>query len=165
MSLFHAGKPRPSVEYYPNNIGNLALGSSRTYSFLVYGREDRAVQLQVLNSVHKRGGRIISQTGYVDQKSREFTLCFTADLSDVSVTPDNLVIELRRIKSVKNALAVCLKNRLFGGFLFPLTMMLTSRVVAVDSNLMFSLQDRLNSEESNLALIDVGHAYAMDVAR
>src|ERR1700730_215516 len=165
MSLFHAGKPRPSVEYYPNNIGNLVVGSSRTYSFLVYGRDERGVQLQILNSLHKRGARIVSQTGYVDQKNREFTLCVSADLSDVSVTPDDLIIEIRRIKSVKNAIAVCLKNRMFDGFLFPLTMMLTSRVVAVDSNLMFLLQDRLNSEDSNLALRDVGHSYGVDVAK
>src|ERR1700726_2009829 len=99
MSLFHAGKPRPSVEYYPNNIGNIALGSSRTYSFLVYGRDEHGVQLQILNSLHKRGARIVSQIGYVDQNNREFTLCFSADLSEVSVTIDDLVIELRRIKS------------------------------------------------------------------
>jgi len=153
------------VEYYPNNIGNLVVGSSQTYSFLVYGREDRGVQLQILNSLFKRGARIISQTGYVDGKTREFTLSVSCDLSEVSVTPDDLVIELRRIKSVKNAIAVCLKNRMFDGFLFPLTMMLTSRVVAVDSNLSFLIQDRLNSETSNLALRDVGRAYAIDIAK
>src|ERR1700730_7443579 len=165
MSLFHAGKPRPSVEYYPNNIGNLAVGSSRTYSFLVYGRDERGIQLQILNCLHKRGARIVSQIGYVDQKSREFTLSVSADLSDVNVTPDDLVIELRRFRSVKNALAVCLKNRMFDGFLFPLTMMLTNRVVAIDSNLIFLLHDRLNSESSNLSLRDIGHSYALDVAK
>ena len=165
MSLFHAGKPRPSVEYYPNNIGNLVLGTSRTYSFLIYGRDDRGIKVQILNSLLRRGAKIVSQTGYVDGKSREFTLCVSCDLSEVSVTPDDLVIELRRIKSVKNALAVCLKNRMFDGFLFPLTMMLTNRVVSVDSNLTFLIQDRLNSEESNLAIRDVGRAYAMDIAK
>ncbi|MDA4131066.1 MAG: hypothetical protein OK457_09870, partial [Thaumarchaeota archaeon] len=165
LSLFHAGKPRPSVEYYPNNIGNLVVGSSRTYSFLMYGRDDRGVQIQILNTLHKRGAKILSQTGYVDEKTREFTLCVSCDLGEVSVTPDDLVIELRRIKSVKNALAVCLKNRMFDGFLFPLTMMLSARVVSVDSNLPFLLQDRLNSEESNLALRDVGRIYAIEIAK
>ncbi|MDA4112263.1 MAG: hypothetical protein OK439_06955 [Thaumarchaeota archaeon] len=166
MSLFHAGKPRlSSVEYYPNNIGNLVLGTSQTYSFLVYGRDERGIQIQILNALHKRGAKILSQTGYVDGRSREFTLCVSCDLSEVSVTPDDLVIELRRIKLVKNALAVCLKNRMFDSFLFPLTIMLTNRVVSVDSNLTFLLQNRLNSEESNLALRDVGRAYAIDVIR
>lgn len=153
------------MEYYPNNIGNLVVGTSQTYSFLVYGRDDRGVQLQILNNLYKRGARIISQTGYVDGKTREFTLCVSCDLSEVSVTPDDLIIELRRIKSVKNALAVCLKNRMFDGFLFPLTMLLTSRVVAVDSNLPYLIQDRMNSEASNLALRESGRAYAIDIAK
>ena len=103
MSL-HLGKPRlSSVEYYPNNIGNLAIGTARSYAFLVYGRDDRGIQVQILNSLLKRGARIVSQTGYVDEKTREFTLCVSCDLGEVSVTPDDLVIELRRMKQVRNA--------------------------------------------------------------
>ena len=101
---FHLGKPRlPSVEYYPNNIGNLAIGTPRSYAFLVYGREDRGIQVQILNTLLKRGARIVSQTGYVDEKNREFTLCISCDLGEVSVTPDDLIIELRRMKQVRNA--------------------------------------------------------------
>jgi hypothetical protein len=165
MSL-HLGKPRlPSVEYYANNIGNLAIGTPRSYAFLVYGREDRGIQVQILNSLLKRGARIVSQTGYVDEKAREFTLCVSCDLGEVSVTPDDLVIELRRMKQVRNAMAICLKNRMFDGFLFPLTILLTNRVVSIDSNITFLIQERLNSEESKVVLRDVGRNYALDVVK
>lgn len=164
---FHLGKPRlPSVEYYPNNIGNLTIGTPRSYAFLVYGRDERGVQIQILNSLHKRGVRIISQNGYADEKNREFTLCISCDLGEVSVTPDDLVIELRRMKQVRNAMAICLKNRLFDGFLFPLTILMTNRVIAVDSNIFFLLQDKLeNSEDPKSGLRDVGHDFALDVVR
>jgi len=163
---FHLGKPRlPSVEYYPNNIGNLTIGTPRSYAFLVYGRDDRGIQVQILNSLLKRGARLLSQTGYVDEKSREFTLCISCDLGEVSVTPDDLVIELRRMKQVRNAVAICLKNRMFDGFLFPLTILLTNRVVSIDSNITFLIQERLNSEESKVVLRDVGRSYALDVVK
>jgi len=163
---FHLGKPRlPSVEYYPNNIGNLTIGTPRSYAFLVYGREERGIQVQILNSLLKRGARILSQTGYVDEKNREFTLCISCDLVEVSVTPDDLVIELRRMKQVRNALAICLKNRMFDGFLFPLTILLTNRVVSIDSNITFLIQERLNTEESGVALRDVGRSYALDIVK
>ncbi len=163
---FHLGKPRlPSVEYYPNNIGNLAIGTPRSYAFLVYGREDRGIQVQILNTLLKRGARIVSQTGYVDEKNREFTLCISCDLGEVSVTPDDLIIELRRMKQVRNANAICLKNRMFDGFLFPQTILLTNRVVSIDSNITFLIQERLNSEESKVALRDVGRNYALDVVK
>jgi hypothetical protein len=163
---FHLGKPRlPSVEYYPNNIGNLTIGTPRSYAFLIYGRDERGIQAQILGILHKRGARIISQNGYVDEKTREFTLCISCDLGEVSVTPDDLVIELRRMKLVRNAMAICLKNRMFDGFLFPLTVLLSTRVVAVDSNLPFMIQDRLGTEEARTGLQDVGHDFALDVVR
>jgi hypothetical protein len=163
---FHLGKQRlPSVEYYPNNIGNLAIGTPRSYAFLVYGRDERGIQAQILNTLHKRGARIFSQNGYADERSREFTLCVSCDLGEVSVTPDDLVIELRRMKPVRNAMAICLKNRMFDGFLFPLTILMTSRVVAIDSNVCFLLQERLNSDESKIGLRDVGRDYALDIVR
>ena len=45
------------------------------------------------------------------------------------------------MKLVRNAMAICLKNRMFDGFLFPLTILMTGRVVAVDSNLSFMIQE------------------------
>jgi len=163
---FHLGKPRlPSVEYYPNNIGNLTIGNPRSYAFLVYGRDERGIQVQILNTLHKRGARIVSHNGYVDERSREFTLCVSCDLGEVSVTPDDLVIEMRRMKQVRNAMAICLKSRLFDGFLFPLTILMTSRVVAMDSNLCFLIQDRLGTEDSKAGLRDVGHDFALDIVK
>ncbi len=163
---FHLGKPRlPSVEYYPNNIGNLTIGNPRSYAFLVYGRDERGIQAQILGILHKRGARIISQNGYVDDRSKEFTLCVSCDLGEVSVTPDDLVIELRRMKLVRNAMAICLKNRMFDGFLFPLTILMTGRVVAVDSSVPFMIQDRLNTEESRAGLRDVGRDFALGIVK
>src|SRR5580692_10564394 len=99
---FHLGKPRlPSVEYYPNNIGNLTIGSPRSYAFLIYGRDEKGIQVQVLNTLLKRGARIVSQNGYSEEKNREFTLCISCDLGEASVTPDDIVIELRRMKPIK----------------------------------------------------------------
>lgn len=163
---FHLGKPRlPSVEYYPNNIGNMAVGTARSYAFLVYGRDERGIQAQILAILHRRGARIISQSGYTDERNREFTVCVSCDLGEVNVTPDDLVIELRRTKQVRNAMAICLKNRMFDGFLFPLTILMTNRVVAIDSSFCFQIQERLNSEESKFGLRDVGHDLALDVVK
>ncbi|HYB04610.1 MAG TPA: hypothetical protein VED17_09110 [Nitrososphaerales archaeon] len=163
---FHLGKPRlPSVEYYPNNIGNLTVGTPRSYAFLIYGRDERGIQAQILAILHKRGARILSQNGYSDERNKEFTLCVSCDLGEVSVTPDDLVIELRRMKLVRNAMAICLKNRMFDGFLFPLTILMTGRVVAVNSNLSFMIQDRLNTEDSKVGLRDVGRDFALGIVK
>ena len=62
-------------------------------------------------------------------------------------------------------MAICLKNRMFDGFLFPQTILLTNRVVSIDSNITFLIQERLNSEESKVALRDVGRNYALDVVK
>ena len=48
---------------------------------------------------------------------------------------------------------------------FPLTILLTNRVVSIDSNITFLIQERLNSEESKVVLRDVGRNYALDVVK
>ena len=101
-----------------------------------------------------RRARILSQTGYVHEKNKEFTLLLTCDLGVARKSPDELVIELRRMKSVTRVQAVTLKNQMFDGLLFPLTLMETNRVVAVNSNLMFEIQELLKTQVEKSSLIE-----------
>ena len=166
MNFLGTAKPQqPSAEYYPLNLGNLAPGSVKSYSFLVWGRDDRAIQVQVLTSLYRHGAKILSFIGYADEKTREFTLNVSCDLAAADVTPDDFVIELRRMKSVKNAVSTPLKNKIFDGFMFPLTLMYSNRVIAVNSTLPFWIQERLTSDEDKDALRDVGKKYALDIVR
>jgi hypothetical protein len=166
MRFLGAEKPQhPSAEYYPNSAGSLQPGSAKTYSFLILGREDRAIQSQVLNALYRHGARVLTQLGYVDETTREFTLCVSCDLTSANITPDDFVIELRRMKPVTNALSVCLKDRIFDGFLFPMTFMTSNRVVVINSSLTLQIQDRFASEEERLALRDVGRDFALDIVR
>jgi hypothetical protein len=166
MRFIGAEKPQhPSAEYYPNSIGSISPGNAGTYAFLVLGRDDRTIQSQVLNAFYRHGAKVLSQVGYVDYRTSEFTLCINCDLTNGNITPDDFVIELRRMKSVSNVLSTSLKDRIFDGFLFPMTFMNKNRVVAVNSALTFQLRERLKSEEAKFLLQDVGREFALDVVR
>jgi len=149
---------------YSNKIGQAAPASSTTYGLLVQGRDyEGEVPALVVNTLLKRGARIISQIGYHRENSREFTLLVTCDLSRSKGTLDDLVIQLRRLKHVSYAEAVSLKNQMFDGLLFPLVLMETSRVVAVSSSLMFQIQKKLKTQGEQASLEEVGRDYGKDI--
>ena len=62
-----------------------------------------------------------------------------------------------------NAEAVNLKNQMFDGLLFPLVMMDTNRVVAINANLIFGIQNVLTNQAERSDLIRVGKDYGKDV--
>ena len=102
---FHLGKPRlPSVEYYPNNIGNLPIGTARSYAFP--DLRPRRAGNPGPNTGHSSTsvGLELFPRMVMRMIGAEFTLCVSCDLGEVSVTPDDLVIELRRMKQVRNAI-------------------------------------------------------------
>ena len=50
-------------------------------------------KLMIMNTLLKRGARILSQNGYVSEKFRDFTLAITCELSEANGTPDDLLIQ------------------------------------------------------------------------
>ncbi len=153
-------------EYYPRNIGLAKLGTSSTFAFLVTGKDEKGAQTTVLNAFFAHGAKIIFQTGYLDENYSEFTLCLSCDFKEADVSPDNLVIELRKFKFVVTAVCSTMKGRFFDRYLFPLTMMDSHRVVALDSDFVAELGNRLRrDEEGKSALYELSRSYALDVVK
>ncbi len=160
-----SAKQKSSIAlYYPNAIGQASPGGSTAYGILVGGRDDGkgSVPVMAMSFLLKRGVRILSQTGYVNEKYGDFTLSLVCDLAGVDATLDDLVIELRKFKLVTSAESVSLKNQMFDGLLFPLVLMDSNRVVAVNSTLMFDLQEKLKTPAEKAALVDAGKQYGRD---
>jgi len=147
-----------------DSVGQAAPASPTTYGFLIEGRDHKGeVQTLVLYTLVKRGARILSQTGYLSERSKEFTLSTTCDLAEANSSLDDLVIQLRGIKHVTHVEGVCLKNQMFNGFLFPLVLMDTNRVVAIDANLMFDIQEKIRTQSEKSSLVEAGRDYGRKV--
>ena len=131
---------------------------------MIMGRDySGEVSALIVSTLLKRGARIISQTGYLSERSREFNLSVTCDLVEANGTPDDLVIQLRGIKHVTHVEGVSLKNQMFDGFLFPLVLMDTNRVVAINSELMFDIQEKLKTQGEKSSLVEAGRDYGREV--
>jgi hypothetical protein len=155
--------PKRAV-YYPNTIGQPAPSASKTFALLVEGKDDRGgVQLLIMNSLLRRGARILSQNGRIYDKTGDFTLCLICDLRDLSETSDDVVIEVRKMKSVKHAQGVSLKNNMFDGLLFPLALMDTDRVVAINSSLTFEIQQKLRTQVDKSSFIEAAVDYGKSI--
>ena len=166
MQQFDESRAKAPVVYYPNNIGIATPGSISTYSFLVDGKSENGSEMvYILEELLKRGAKILSQSSWVYESLREFTLSITCDLKDSKETPDDFVIKLRALRFVNNAKVISLKRRMFSGLLFPLTMMDTSRVVALNAEGIFHIQDRLKTHAQRTDLVDAGRDVGKDIVR
>ena len=156
-----------SPEYYPSKLSQGGSGDPKKYAFLISGRDDRRAssQGQVLNLLLRHGARILAQWGYLDEQRSDYVLCLSCDLKNADVSADQLVLDLRLLKSVRNARSVGMKNRLFHGFFFPLTF-LDNRVMVLDSEFTFLIEHELSrTPEGKAALVEVGRIYTLDIVR
>ena len=162
-----SSKAKPSnIVYCPNNIGQAVPAGSKTYGILIEGKDEKGeVSALIMNTLLKRGARILSQTGYLNEKYKEFTLVLTCDLNYANGTLDDIIIQLRRIKHVTRADSHNLKNQMFHGLLFPLVLMDTNRVVAVNSGLTFEIQEGLRTEFEKSILAEAGRSYGKSIIR
>lgn len=154
-------------EHYPSKLSHGSIGDPKKFAFLISGRDEKrsSTQGQVLSQFLKHRIKIVSQWGYLDDQRNEFVLCLCCDMKNADITPDGLVVELRLIKSVRNARSVSLRNRLFHGYLFPMTL-LENRVVVLDSQITFLIEQQLcKSPELKESLAEVGRIYALDIVR
>lgn len=146
--------------YYPNIIGQAAPATSKTYAFLVEGKYDKGeISLVVMNHLLKRGARILSQNGRVNERTGDFTLCIVCDMREMNDTPDDIVIQVRRMKNVRHAQGVSLRNNMFDGLLFPFVSMDTDRLVAINSNLTFQIQEKLNTQSEKSIFVEAAVDY------
>lgn len=146
-------------EYCPNNVGGLASSHSKYCAFLINGRQEGALLELVLNAFRRHGLTIGSFRAFTDRKKKEYAIYVTSDFSNGNISPFELAGELRRTKLVGGAIYVSLKERLFDGFLFPLTILDTERVVAMDSSFAFQIQEQLNTEAGRTLLNGLGRKY------
>src|SRR5579875_584200 len=161
-----ADPSQSSVEYFPRTIGLAKAGSVTTFSFLISGKEEKGAQTRVLNTFFVHGAKILFQSGYLDEKYNEFTLCVYCDLKTADISSDDLIIELRRFKFVVNAVSSSMKGRFFDRYLFPLTMMDSVRVVAVNSDFNSQLGERLRGNpQGKSALFELARSYALDLVK
>ncbi len=166
MQQFDESRARAPAVYYPNNLGISTPGSTSTFSFLVDGKSENGSEIVlILEELLKRGTKILSQTSWVYEGLGEFTLSVICDLKDSKETPDDFVIKFRGMRFVKNAKVVSLKRRMFSGLLFPLTMMDTSRVVALNTEAIFRVQDHLKTHAQKSDLVDAGRDVGKDIVR
>lgn len=165
MQQFDESKKAPAV-YYPNSIGAATPGNFYTYSFLIDGKSEKGTEVvSIVDELLRRGAKILSQNSWLYEGLGEFTLSVTCDLKDSKETPDDFVIKLRAMRFVTNAKVISLKRRLFSGLLFPLTMMDTSRVVAVNSEAFFRIQDHLKSHAQKSDLVDAGRDFGKEIVK
>ena len=132
--------------------------------FLVDAQDQKGeISLHIMSSLLNRGVRILSQNARVNEMTGELVLHLVCDLRDSYFTPDDLLIHLRSIRNVNHATGVSLKNKMFGGLLFPVTMMETERVVAVDSNLTFHILEKLGTEHAKSIFVESASHYGKHI--
>ncbi len=160
------GQQQQGPDYYPFSLGLEGAGDPRKYAFLISGKDDKRVSTQgeVLILFLKHGAKIISQWGYLDEARHDFVLCLKCDMSNADITPDGLILELRLSKFIRNVRSRRMENRLFHGFSFPVTF-LDNRVVILDSQITFLIEQQLKTPEQRAALVEVGRIYALDIVR
>ncbi len=158
-----SNRQAPKTEYYPRNIGLIAAGGPNSHSYLITGREGKGAEAQILNVFLKHRASILSQSSQVDRTTGEFAMLLVCDLSNADSTADDFLIYLRDIKWVKTVLASKMKDKLFDGMLFPLTFLDSYRVIALRSDFIFQLQDRLEPGLAKSLLTNWGKSYALDV--
>ena len=152
--------PRHSTNYYPHYIGLPVPASSKTFALLVEGRDDKGdISLQIISGLLKRGARILSQNGKADEKTGDFTLCLVCDLREMNQSSDDLVIQIRRMKNVRHAQGLSLRNNMFDGLLFPVVMMETERSVAISSGLTFQIQEKLTTQQEKSSFVGAAEDY------
>ena len=152
--------PRRSSNYYPHYIGLPVPASSKTFALLVEGKDDKGdVSLQIMSGLLKRGARILSQNGKMDEKTGDFTLCLVCDLREMNQSSDDLVIQIRRVKNVRHAQGLRLRNNWFVGLLFPVVMMETERSVAISSGLTFQIQEKLTTPQEKSSFVGAAEDY------
>lgn len=117
------------------------------------------VSFQILSSLFNRGARFLSQKIRAREQTGDFIICLICDLRDSYFTPDDLLIHLRKIKNVRHAQGVSLRNNMFDGLLFPLLLMESERSVAVSSNWTFQIQDKLKTEGARASFLEAGAEY------
>lgn len=149
--------------YYPNVIGQSDPGKTTSWAILVEGRNDYNCGAMALNTLIKYGARILSQTGYSNEKYGTYTLTIECDLAGVSATLDDIVIQLRKLRHVTSVESISLKNQMFDGLLFPLVLMDSHRVVAVSASFMFEIQENLRTLADKKSLFEAGRQYGGDV--
>ena len=164
MQQFDESRAKTRPIYYTNNIGIASPGNKTTYSFLIDGKSENGVEMVfVLEEFLRWGARILSQSSWVFEAIKEFTLSITCDLKDSKETSDDFIIKLRSLRFVNNAKVISLKRRMFTGSLFPLTMMDTNRVVALNPEGFFRIQDHLKTHAKKSDLVDAGRDVGKDI--
>ena len=149
--------------YYPNVIGRAFPGSQQSCAILVEGRDDGRgeVMLKATEKLLKKGVRILSQKGYVNESTGTFSLLINCLLSNSSL--DDLVIQLRKIKHVKNAQSISQKSQLFDGMLFPLLLMGSERAIALSPTVIFEAQEKISLGQGINALFEAGRIYGVEI--
>lgn len=117
--------------------------------------------LRATEKLLKKGIRILSQKGYVNESTGTFSLLINCQLSNSSL--DDLVIQLRKIKHVKNAQSISQKAQLFDGMLFPLLLMGSERALAISPTVIFEAQERISSPQEKNALFEAGRRYGVEI--
>lgn len=163
MKILLFSRRQPRSEFHQRLIGISSPGSPNANSYLITGTEGKGAEVQILNTFLKHKARIISQSSYVDEASGEFTMSLVCDLTKADSSPDDFLVYLCDIKSVKDVQAAKMKNRLFEGFLFPLALVDNDRVIALKSNFSFQLQDHLEPQTAKSIVTRLGRSYALDV--
>lgn len=163
--LLFSRSEAPKPEYHPRNIGSSTLGTAGTQSYLITGKEGKGAEVQILTVFLKHKARILSHSSYVDERTGEFTMSLVCDLQKADSTPDDFLIYLTDVKSVKNVLTAKMKDRLFERFLFPLTLLDSDRVIALNADFIFQLQNHLEPQLSKSVLTRLGKSYALDVIK
>lgn len=143
-------------------IGQATPAGKAVHALIVESKDpDPELHILVMDTILKRGGRILSEKGYTER--RQSTISLVLDLRNLQGSVDDLLIQVRGLKHVEHAEFFNMKNRMFDGLLFPIMLMETHRVVAAKSSLIFDIQDKLKTKPEKSILVEVGRDYGKEI--
>lgn len=155
--------------YYARNIGySSSPGGECDYEFLVTGRSTAPEsQNRIIGTMLFHGAILAALESSIDRDDEEFTISICANLAESDCGPRTIASQIQKLKFVKSVEFRPLRGRMFGS-LFPLTILDTQRVVALNSRTLLNLSARLARETGWAganALFAEGRAYAGDAIR
>lgn len=149
--------------YYPNVIGTAFPGSSASCAILVEGKDNGSgeISVKIPERIVKHGGHILIQKGYVNERTGTYTLLVVCQLAGASL--DDVVIELRKLRHVTNAQSLGLRGQMFDGMMFPLLLNDAERIVGLNPDVIFDMQEMISSPEDKRALLEAGRKYGSGI--
>jgi hypothetical protein len=173
VTLFNFGLKktiRSGNQYHPFNIGLPLPAGEFCYEFLIGGKLRKnayGFQNEILKVFIENNASVIWSSSQINYERGSLALTSCCDLESSSLGPVELSSVIRKEKFVDNVEYQEMRGRMFGQS-FPLTFSDTQRAVALHSNTLIKIGNRLATDTGTVgtkALFEEGRNYITEVIR